>query len=143
VVADGLSASGVASIAPALLAAALPRLREAGVPLGPVVVATQARVALGDAIGAALRAGMVAVLIGERPGLSAPESLGLYLTLDPRPGRTDAERNCVSNIRPGGGLAPPAAAETLLWLVREARRIGATGVALKDLQPSRPPALPG
>lgn len=134
VVADGLSASGVQSIAPALLAAALPRLRAAGVPLGPVVIATQGRVALGDEIGAALGAAMVAVLIGERPGLSAPESLGLYITLGPRPGRTDAERNCVSNIRPGG-LAPEAAAATFAWLVGEARRIGATGVVLKDLQP--------
>lgn len=140
VVADGLSATGVQAEAPALIAAAVPRLRQAGVPVGPVVVATQARVALGDAIGAALGAGMVAVLIGERPGLSAPASLGIYLTLDPRPGRTDAERNCISNVRQGG-LGAEAAAETLAWLVREARRIGATGVALKDLRPAGP-ALP-
>lgn len=140
VVADGLSATGVQSIAPALIAAAVPKLRQAGVPLGPVVVATQARVALGDDIGAALGAGMVAVLIGERPGLSAPASLGVYLTLDPRPGRTDAERNCISNVREGG-LSADAAAETLVWLVREAGRIGATGVALKDMRPAGP-ALP-
>lgn len=140
VVADGLSATGVQEAAPALLAAAVPRLVRAGVPLGPLVIAAQARVALGDAIGAALGAGMVAVLIGERPGLSAPASLGVYLTLDPRPGRTDAERNCLSNIR-AGGLAPEAAAETLAWLVREAGRIGATGVALKDTRPAGP-ALP-
>jgi ethanolamine ammonia-lyase small subunit len=141
VVADGLSARGVGGAAPALLAAALPRLREAGVPLGPVVLATEARVALGDAIGAALGAGMVAVLIGERPGLSAPASLGIYLTLDPRPGRTDAERNCISNVREGG-LLPEAAAQTLAWLVREAGRIGATGVALKDLRPADPALRP-
>jgi ethanolamine ammonia-lyase small subunit len=140
VIGDGLSATGVAAAAPALLAAAMPGLRQAGVPLGPVVLATGARVALGDAIGAALGAGMVAVLIGERPGLSAPASLGIYLTLDPRPGRSDAERNCVSNVREGG-LAPEAAAQTLLWLVREAGRIGATGVALKDMRPASP-ALP-
>ena len=140
VVADGLSASGVQAEAPALLAAAVPLLRASGVPLGPVVIAAQGRVALGDAIGAALGAGMVAVLIGERPGLSAPASLGVYLTLDPRPGRTDAERNCLSNIR-AGGLAPAAAAATLAWLVREAGRIGATGIALKDMRPTGP-ALP-
>ena len=140
VVADGLSASGVQAEAPALLAAAVPLLRAAGVPLGPVVIALQGRVALGDAIGAALGAGMAAVLIGERPGLSAPASLGVYLTLDPRPGRTDAERNCLSNIR-AGGLAPAAAAATLAWLVRAAGRIGATGIALKDMRPTGP-ALP-
>jgi ethanolamine ammonia-lyase small subunit len=137
VVADGLSATGVQAAAPALLAAAVPKLRQAGVPLGPVVLAREARVALGDAIGEVLGAGMVAVLIGERPGLSAPASLGIYLTLDPRPGRTDAERNCISNVRQGG-LAPAAAAETLLWLVREAGRIGATGVALKDTRQPGP-----
>jgi ethanolamine ammonia-lyase small subunit len=141
VVADGLSASGVQAGAPALLAEAVPRLAAAGVPLGPVVVATQGRVALGDAIGEALGAAMVAVLIGERPGLSAPESMGVYLTLDPRPGRTDAERNCLSNIRPGG-LGAREAAETLAWLVGAARRLGATGVALKDERPQAPPPLP-
>jgi ethanolamine ammonia-lyase small subunit len=141
VVADGLSASGVQAGAPALLAEAVPRLAAAGVPLGPVVVATQGRVALGDAVGEALGAAMVAVLIGERPGLSAPESMGVYLTFDPRPGRTDAERNCLSNIRPGG-LSAREAAETLAWLVGAARRLGATGVALKDDRPGAPPPLP-
>ncbi|WP_135467265.1 ethanolamine ammonia-lyase subunit EutC [Crenalkalicoccus roseus] len=134
VVADGLCATGVQAQAPAVLAEAVPLLRRAGVPLGPVVVATQGRVALGDEVGEALGAGMVAVLIGERPGLSATDSLGIYLTLAPRRGRTDAERNCLSNIRPGG-MAPRAAAETLAWLVGAARRIGATGIALKDEQP--------
>jgi ethanolamine ammonia-lyase small subunit len=134
VVADGLCAIGVQSQAPALITAALPMLRRAGLAVAPVVLASQARVALGDEIGEAMGAAMVAVLIGERPGLSATDSLGLYLTLGPRRGRTDAERNCISNIRPGG-MAPAAAAEKLLWLAGAALRLGATGVALKDEQP--------
>ena len=137
VVADGLCATGVQAEAPAVLAHAVTLLREAGVPLAPVVVATQARVALGDDICEALEAGMAAVLIGERPGLTATDSMGIYLTLNPRRGRTDAERNCLSNIRPGG-MAPRAAAEKLLWLVQAARRLGATGIALKDEQPGTP-----
>jgi ethanolamine ammonia-lyase small subunit len=109
-------------------------LRRAGLAVAPVVLASQARVALGDEIGEAMGTAMVAVLIGERPGLSATDSLGLYLTLGPRRGRTDAERNCISNIRPGG-MTPAAAAEKLLWLAGAALRLGATGVALKDEQP--------
>jgi ethanolamine ammonia-lyase small subunit len=103
------------------------------------VIAVQARVALGDAIGARLGAEAVAVLIGERPGLSAPDSLGVYLTWNPRPGRTDAERNCISNIRPAG-QPYAAAADTLAWLVGEMRRRRLTGVALKDERPTA--ALP-
>jgi ethanolamine ammonia-lyase small subunit len=135
VVADGLCASGVQRHAPALIAAALPLLRRAGLEIAPIVVADQARVALGDAIGGAMGAAMVAVLIGERPGLTALDSLGAYLTWDPRPGRTDAERNCISNIRPGG-LSPAEAAAKLAWLAGAARRLGETGVALKDEQPA-------
>jgi ethanolamine ammonia-lyase small subunit len=134
VVADGLCASGVQAQAPALIAAALPLLRRAGLEIAPIVVADQARVALGDEIGGAMGAAMVAMLIGERPGLTALDSLGLYLTWDPRPGRTDAERNCISNIRPGG-LSASQAAEKLAWLAGAARRLGETGVALKDEQP--------
>jgi ethanolamine ammonia-lyase small subunit len=137
VVADGLCATGVQVQAPALLAAALPLLRRAGLAVAPVILASQARVALGDDIGEAMGVAMVAVLIGERPGLSATDSLGLYLTLAPRRGRTDAERNCISNIRPGG-LGAAAAAEKLLWLTGAALRLGATGVALKDEQPAMP-----
>jgi ethanolamine ammonia-lyase small subunit len=142
VVADGLCATGVQAEAPALLAEALPLLREAGVPLAPAIIAAdQARVALGDDIGEAMGAAMVAVLIGERPGLTALDSMGVYLTLGPRRGRTDAERNCLSNIRPGGMTARAAAAK-LLWLVQAARRLGATGVALKDEQPAALPPPP-
>jgi ethanolamine ammonia-lyase small subunit len=94
-------------------------------------------VALGDDIGAALQAEAVAVLIGERPGLSTPDSLGVYLTWQPRIGRADAERNCISNIRPQG-LPIPQAAAKLLWLIGQMRRLRLTGVALKDEQPALP-----
>ncbi|MEA1673055.1 ethanolamine ammonia-lyase subunit EutC [Nitrospirillum sp. BR 11163] len=131
VIADGLSATAVHRQALPLLAAFLPWVRQEGWRLAPVVVASQARVALGDAVGQALGARAVAVLIGERPGLSAPDSLGVYLTLNPAPGRLDAERNCLSNIR-DGGLGHELAAFKLAWLLREAWRRQVTGVALKD-----------
>ncbi len=99
--------------------------------MAPIVVAEQGRVALGDDIGEAMSAEAVAVLIGERPGLSAADSLGVYLTWQPRRGRTDAERNCISNIRPEG-LPPVAAAAKLVWLINAMRRLRLTGVNLKD-----------
>jgi ethanolamine ammonia-lyase small subunit len=129
VLADGLSAQAVQAHAPPLLAALAPRL--AGLTLAPVTIALQARVALGDAVGQALRGRAVLVLIGERPGLTSPDSLGCYLTFDPSPGRTDAERNCVSNIRPEG-LGCDAAASRLAWLIRQALSRRLTGVGLKD-----------
>ena len=129
VVADGLSARAVSVHAVPVLAALVPRL--AGLRVGPVVVATQARVALGDAVGAALHAKLVCVLIGERPGLSSPDSLGIYLTFAPAIGRTDAQRNCLSNIRPAG-MSYDEAAARCAWLIREAFARRATGVALKD-----------
>jgi ethanolamine ammonia-lyase small subunit len=134
VIADGLCASGVQRHAPPLLAAAIPALREAGLAPGPIVMARQARVALGDAIAEAAGAQAVAVLIGERPGLTALDSMGIYLTWAPRIGRNDAERNCISNIR-DGGLSYAEAAQKLAWLLAAARGLGATGVALKDEQP--------
>jgi ethanolamine ammonia-lyase small subunit len=112
-----------------LLAALLPRLVGR---IAPIIAAHQARVALGDVIGAALAAKLVIVLIGERPGLSAPDSLGAYITWSPRPGRSDSERNCVSNIRPPHGLDYQTAAERIAWLVHEAQQRQFTGVALKD-----------
>jgi ethanolamine ammonia-lyase small subunit len=128
---DGLSAAAVKAHALPLLAAFLPHAAALGLSLSPVVVAQGARVALGDEVGELLSARAVAVLIGERPGLSSPDSLGVYLTHAPRPGRSDAERNCISNIRTEG-LAYDLAAFKLTWLVREALRRAATGVALKD-----------
>ncbi|MBB3951702.1 ethanolamine ammonia-lyase subunit EutC [Aureimonas jatrophae] len=99
--------------------------------LAPVVVAHEARVALGDAVGEALGARLVVILIGERPGLSAADSLGAYLTYGPRVGLTDESRNCISNIR-AGGLAPGQAGARIAALLRRADALGASGVALKD-----------
>jgi ethanolamine ammonia-lyase small subunit len=140
VAADGLNAAGVQRHAAPVLAHAIPGLRRASWSVAPVVIAQQARVALGDEIAQAMGAAAVAVLIGERPGLSSLDSMGIYLTWAPRRGRTDAERNCISNVREGG-LAHAEAAAKLLWLVQAAHGLGATGVALKDEQPGTP-ALP-
>jgi ethanolamine ammonia-lyase small subunit len=129
VIADGLSAYAAARHALPLLRAVSAKLE--GWHVGPVVVARQARVALGDGIGERLRARMVVMLIGERPGLSSPDSLGLYLTYGPRIGRSDAERNCISNVRPEG-LAYEEAAFRLHYLMTQARRLSLTGVGLKD-----------
>ncbi len=131
VIGDGLSATAVETQAPAVVEAVMPHLVRLGWSVGPVVLVDGARVAIGDEIGALLGARCVAVLIGERPGLSASDSLGIYLTWEPRIGRADAERNCISNIRPHG-IPPAAAASTLAWLLREARALGMTGVGLKD-----------
>jgi ethanolamine ammonia-lyase small subunit len=135
VVADGLCASGVQQQAPALLHVLIPALGKAGFTPGPIIIAEQARVALGDDIAEAVQAAAVVMLIGERPGLSATDSMGLYLTWAAKRGSNDAMRNCISNIRPGG-LGADVAAAKALWLLVEARRLGATGVALKDEMPS-------
>ncbi len=129
IVADGLSARAPARHA-------IPVLREIsgkleGWRIAPIIIATQARVALGDEIGELLHAEMTVMLIGERPGLSSPDSLGIYLTYRPRVGCTDADRNCISNVRPQG-LSYEAAAHKLHYLMTAARRIGASGIALKD-----------
>jgi ethanolamine ammonia-lyase small subunit len=134
VIADGLSATAVHAHAPALIKALVAQLPDWT--LAPVIIARQARVAIGDPIAEALGARMVVVIIGERPGLSAVDSLSAYITFDPRSGRRDSERNCVSNIRTPDGLLPIRAAETIVWLLAEARRLGFTGVALKDRQTS-------
>jgi ethanolamine ammonia-lyase small subunit len=131
VIGDGLSPAAVNVHAVELVHQLAPRLTEAGISLGHVVVASGARVALGDEIGAVLGARMVVMLIGERPGLSAPDSLGAYLTYAPCVGRKDGERNCVSNIR-RGGLGADEAAFKIHWLLREAFRRSLTGVLLRD-----------
>jgi ethanolamine ammonia-lyase small subunit len=131
VLADGLSATAARRHGPALAAALAARLRAQGLVLGPLCVASQARVAIEDAIGAALGAKLAVILLGERPGLLSPDSLGAYLVHGPRPGRTDADRNCVSNVRPEG-LPLDAAAELVTWLAVEALRRGLSGVVLKD-----------
>jgi ethanolamine ammonia-lyase small subunit len=134
VVCDGLSAVAAQRHAAVLLGQVIGALNQPSC----VVIARQGRVALGDEIGGALQAEAVAVLIGERPGLSAPDSLGVYLTWQPQPGRTDAERNCISNIR-AEGLPVDQAAAKLLWLIGAMRRLRLTGVGLKDEQPALPP----
>jgi len=137
VVADGLSAVAVQRYAAPLLANVVPGLQGGG----RVVIATQGRVALGDDIGEAMQAEAVAMLIGERPGLSAADSLGIYLTWQPRRGRTDAERNCISNIRPEG-LPIEHAAAKLRWLIGAMRRLRLSGIGLKDDQPAELAAPP-
>lgn len=131
VVADGLSARAVQRHALPLIDAVLPELWRRHWRIGPAAVVEQGRVAIGDEIGGALDAALVAVLIGERPGLTSPDSLGVYLTWAPAIGRRDAERNCLSNIRPDG-MGYEDAAATLVYLLSEARRRRLTGVALKD-----------
>ena len=136
VLADGLSARALHDHGAPLLRALLPHLE--GWELAPIVIARQARVALGDDVAAALNARMVLMLIGERPGLSAADSIGAYLTFNPRPSVTrDADRNCVSNIRPDG-LPLAVAADTIAFLMKEAQRLKLTGIGLKA---DRPPAL--
>lgn len=131
VVADGLSADAVTAHATPLLRALLPQL-DSGMTVATPAIATGARVALGDHIGASLSAAMVLVLIGERPGLSSIDSLGAYLTWNTHPGIPDSGRNCVSNIHPPVGLDYATAARVLAALIVGARRIEATGVRLKD-----------
>ena len=129
IVADGLSALAVERHAAPLLRELVRGLE--GWRLAPICVVEQGRVAIGDEIGAALNAQLCVVLIGERPGLSSPDSLGAYITWQPRPGRTDAERNCISNIR-AEGLGYQQAAAQLRFYLNEARRRQLTGVALKE-----------
>lgn len=129
IIADGLSSIAPLRHAVPLLQMLRPALNDWRV--APVIVAEQARVALGDDVGELLGAEMVVMLIGERPGLSSPDSLGLYLTYAPRVGRTDADRNCISNVRLEG-LSYAAAAHKLLYLMNSARQLQLSGVALKD-----------
>jgi ethanolamine ammonia-lyase small subunit len=130
VVGDGLSSLAVARHVAPLLAEMKNHL-PSDWHTGHVVIASQARVAIGDEIGQALNAKIVAMLIGERPGLSSPDSLGIYLTYNPKLGLSDADRNCISNVRPEG-LHYAAAAKKLIWLAKEAMRLKVTGVVLKD-----------
>src|SRR6476469_6203885 len=127
VVGDGLSPTAVHAHAIELVRTLIGRLAAERIEIGHAVVASGARVALGDEIGAILGARMIVVLIGERPGLSAPDSLGAYLTFAPKPGRTDALRNCVSNIH-GAGLSYDEAAFRIAWLIREALARNVSGV---------------
>lgn len=129
IIADGLSALAVERHVSPLLLELLPRFGDWR--LAPICVVEQGRVAIGDEIGAALQTQLCVVLIGERPGLSSPDSLGAYITWQPRPGRTDAERNCISNIR-AEGLSYQQAAVQLGFYLTEARRRQLTGTGLKE-----------
>jgi len=133
VLADGLSALAIQENAIPFLQVLLPQLALAPIPwrIGPVCIVEQGRVAVGDPVGEILRAKCVMLLVGERPGLSSPDSMGLYLTWSPKAGLTDAYRNCISNIREAG-LSYEEASRKALYLLNEARRQGLSGVQLKD-----------
>ncbi len=130
VIGDGLSSLAVSRHAVPLLAALRPLLGPQ-LSLAPLVIAEQARVALADEIADLMQARLAIILIGERPGLSSPDSLGIYITHSPFRGRADADRNCISNVRPEG-LSYAGAAFKLAWLIGEALRSGITGIELKD-----------
>ena len=134
VIADGLSALAVERNAIPVLTHLLPKLLAANWTLAPITLVQQARVAIADQIGSALNTRCSLILIGERPGLSSPDSLGAYLTWSPHPNRTDADRNCLSNIRTGG-LTPESAAARLFWYLQSARALQQTGIALKEGSP--------
>ncbi|WP_433969033.1 ethanolamine ammonia-lyase subunit EutC [Tunturiibacter gelidiferens] len=132
IIADGLSATAIDHHAVPLLAALLPMLTPTNQILGPLCIATQARVAIADHIGSLLNARLSLILIGERPGLSSPDSLGAYITWNPTPSRTDADRNCISNIRTAGHDYATAAARIAFYCA-EAQRLQLTGTALKEI----------
>jgi ethanolamine ammonia-lyase small subunit len=131
ILADGLSATAINKHAFPLLKLLLEPLASIGFKTGPLVLIEQARVAVGDPVSQALGAKLSLVFIGERPGLSSPDSLGVYLTYAPRPGLTDESRNCISNIRPEG-LVYEAAVQKILYLVAASFKLGLSGVMLKD-----------
>ncbi len=131
VIGDGLSSKAVHKQAVPLIQEFLPYMKELGLSVGPVVLAKQSRVALGDDIAEVMHCGLVVMLIGERPGLSSPDSLGIYMTYKPFAGRLESERNCISNVRPEG-LSYERAAFKLAWLVEMAYDLQVSGTKLKD-----------
>jgi ethanolamine ammonia-lyase small subunit len=134
IVSDGLAAAAAERHAAATVVPLVLELHAAGWEISPVFLIPLARVKVQDEIGAALNAKFSLMLLGERPGLGTPDSLGAYFTANPSPVCTDAERNCVSNIRPEG-IPPAVAAAKLAWLLMESKRLGLSGVHLKDNQP--------
>ncbi len=131
VIGDGLSSFAIEENAAPFLDVMLPPLAAEGWRVAPLMIVREARVAVGDEVGELLGAGMVVVLIGERPGLSSPDSMGIYMTLKPRVGLTDEARNCISNVR-REGLSYDVAVHKLVFLMTEARKRGLSGVQLKD-----------
>jgi ethanolamine ammonia-lyase small subunit len=130
-VADGLSATAIKRHALPLLSILIAKLKDAGYVLSPLCIVEQGRVAISDETAEALGARLSLILIGERPGLSSPDSLGVYLTYDPAVGNTDEKRNCISNIGPSA-LHYAAAADKIMYLVKESLRLQLSGVQLKD-----------
>lgn len=131
VIADGLSSMAVQSHAMAMTQAVLSRLENRGLKSAPVTIVSQGRVAVGDEVGELLGVELLILLVGERPGLSSPDSLGIYFTFRPQVGLTDARRNCISNVRPAG-MSIAAATDKLIWLIDESQRLQCSGVGLKD-----------
>lgn len=140
VIGDGLSSFAIEKNVAAFLDVMLPPLVDQAWRIAPLVIVREARVAVGDEVGEILGAAIVVVLIGERPGLSSPDSMGIYMTWKPRVGLTDEARNCISNVR-SGGLSYEGAAHKLFYLMTEARSRGLSGVQLKDEAESLPSAV--
>ena len=136
IISNGLSSTAVDQHGLGLLNAILTAYAQCQLKLGPICLIPNARVAVADEIGSLLNALLAVIIVGERPGLSASDSLGIYLTHAPRIGNTDAERNCLSNIRPPSGLSYQTAASKLAYLTVQALQRGISGVALKDDLPS-------
>jgi ethanolamine ammonia-lyase small subunit len=130
-IADGLSATAINKHAIPVLKKLIPLLKQSVLTIAPIVIAQQARVALADEIGSLLKARLSLILIGERPGLSSPDSMGAYITYNPTPGTTDEARNCVSNIRPEG-LGYDLAAEKIAKLINASLQLKLSGILLKD-----------
>jgi ethanolamine ammonia-lyase small subunit len=139
VIGDGLSAMAIEEHVAPFLEQMMPSLGTGDWQVAPLCIVKEARVAIGDEIGELLGARLVVILIGERPGLSSPDSMGIYMTLNPRIGLTDESRNCISNVRPDG-LSYRQAAYKLNYLMTEARRRGLSGVNLKDEAEALPQA---
>jgi ethanolamine ammonia-lyase small subunit len=131
IIADGLSATAINQHIIEVLKKLIPLLKKSVLTLAPIVIAEQARVAISDEIGSLLNAKLSLILIGERPGLSSPDSMGAYITYQPAPGKTDEARNCISNIRPEG-LKYDLAAEKIAKLIRASLHLNLSGILLKD-----------
>jgi ethanolamine ammonia-lyase small subunit len=131
IVADGLSATAINEHAVHVVKKLIPFLKQSVLTIAPIVIAKQARVAIADEIGSILNAKLSLILIGERPGLSSPDSMGAYITYQPSPGKTDESRNCISNIRPEG-LSYDLAAEKIAKLINASLQLKLSGISLKD-----------